>query len=360
MKLKNLAIYIISATVVLGILFVIISNVLSGEKYTKTNFALNTYTSITAYGSNAEQAAISASDEVSRIEAKMSAHLESSELFALNSAPSNTPVTVSDELFEIIDSALEFSLLTNGLFDITVKPLTDAWSISSNPRVPSDDEIISVLDVVGYENIILDPDKKTVTFTKEGTKLDLGAIAKGYAADKAVEKLTSFGCTKALVDLGGNICIIGDNLKPSDVWLNDYFAQNIKKPWRVGIQTPFAPSGSYCITLVVYPSSPISIVTSGAYERNFTENGFFYHHIINPRTGYPHNGEADSVTIIGESSMVADALSTSAYMMDIPSALSFVKNFGYDCIIIDKNKKVFTTLEKECVIINDDQYSFAN
>ncbi len=362
MKLKNLTSYIIFAMIAAIVLFFVYTNMQSGEKHTKTNFALNTYTSITAYGHGAKDAAENASKAVSDVESKMSAYLPASELAILNaSAKKDVPIHVSDELFEVIKTAYKFSEITDGLFDITIKPITDLWAISSNPRVPSESEISQSLKSVGYKNIVLDEKEKTITFLKDNMCIDLGAIAKGYAADKAVSVLANAGYTKALVDLGGNICLVGENLDTTDVLLNTYFGQNIKKPWRVGIQTPFSASGAYCVTLIVDSSNaPVSVVTSGAYERNFTQDGKLYHHILNPHTGYPHNGEIDSVTIIGKSSMEADALSTSAYMMDISDALSLVRECGYDALIIDKDKKIHTTLDKNSVIINDNAYSFAD
>lgn len=361
MKLKNLKAYIIFATLTAAVLFFFFTALQSGTKHTRTSFALNTYTSITAYGTNADTATNNAVSAVNEVEQKMSAYIPSAELAVLNSsAKKGVPYKVSDELFCVIQKAYEFSVLTDGLFDITVKPITDLWSIASNPRVPSDDELSYALESVGYESLILNEDEKTVTFLKEGMQLDLGAIAKGYAADRAVETLISDSCQKALIDLGGNICVIGENLTATDTLLNTYFGQSIKKPWRIGIQTPFSSSGAHCVTLLIDSSdAPVSIVTSGAYERNFTENGRLYHHIIDPRTGYPFDGAIDSVTIVGKSSTAADALSTSAYMMDIPSALALVKGYGYDALIIDKGKKIHTTMDVGSVIINDDAYAFA-
>lgn len=361
MKLKHLKSYIIFAVLAIIALFFCYTNLQSGANHTRTSFALNTYTSITAYGANADVSTKNAVSAVSEVEQKMSAYIPLSELATLNSsAKTGVPYKVSDELFGIIQQAREFSALTDGLFNITIKPITDLWAIASNPRVPSDDEISQALESVGYESLVLNESEKTVTFLKDGMQLDLGAIAKGYAADKAVASLVANGCQKALVDLGGNICVIGENLTPTDTLLNTYFGQSIQKPWRVGIQTPFANSGAHCVTLLIDSSdAPVSIVTSGAYERNFTQNGKLYHHITDPRTGYPFDGVADSVTIIGKSSMVADALSTSAYMMDIQSALSLVKSYGYDALIIDKSKKIHTTMDIGSVIINDNAYSFA-
>ena len=363
MKLKNLTTYIISAILIFAVLYIALSNLFFGQKHTKSSFALNTYTTITTYGSKAKNAAACAEGEVSGMEQRLSAYIDSSEVSFVNSIQTkDTPIQISDELFYIIKTALRYSELSGGLFDITLKPVSDLWSISQNPRVPHQSELDEALEHTGYENIVLNEQDKTITFLKDGMQLDLGAIAKGYGADLACESILKSGCQKAIVDLGGNICLIGKNTTALGAFWDKYFNTNSAKPWRVGIQTPFAPSGTSCavISLDTQSISKLSVVTSGAYERSFTENGVLYHHIIDPRTGYPYNGSIESVTIIAPSSMEADALSTSSFMMDIDDALKLVKECGYDALIIDKNKKIHTTLDKSSVEIVDKSYSFAN
>lgn len=361
MKLKNLTKYIIAAIIIAGVLYTIITNLYTGAKHTTTSFALNTYTSITAYGKNGAVASENAKNEVSEVEKSFSAYVDTSEISKINNIKTkDVPIKVSDELFYIIKTAQKYSDMSDGMFDITLKPVLDLWSISRNPRVPSVEEINDALLRTGYKNIVLDEENKTITFLKDGMALDLGAIAKGYAADRACDALYSAGCEKALVDLGGNICVMGENVTPGEKLVNRFFGANKKGEWTIGIQTPFASSGSYCAIVSICASDKTSVVTSGAYERNFTEDGILYHHIFNPKTGYPHNGEVDSVTIIGQSSMEADVLSTSAFILDIDSAIKLVKECGYDAVIIDKNKKIHTTLDKGNVEIVDSLYSFAN
>lgn len=363
MKLKNLTTYIISAILVFAVLYIAAGNLFSGQKNTKTSFALNTYTTITAYGNGSKNAIQAAASDVAGVEARLSAYIDSSEVSFVNAVQTkNTPIHISDELFYIIKTALDYSNLSGGLFDITLKPVSDLWSFSQNPHLPSQSEIDNALAHTGYKNIILNEQDKTITFLKDGMQLDLGAIAKGYSADLASEAFLKSGVSKAIVDLGGNICLVGKNKSSFGAFWDKHFKTNSSKPWRIGIQTPFAPSGTSCavISLKGENNSKTSIVTSGSYERNFTENGVLYHHILDPKTGYPYNGDIESVTIIGESSMHCDALSTSLFMMDISSALTLVKKHGYDALIIDKNKKIHTTLDKSSVEIIDNSYSFSN
>lgn len=354
MKLKNLTLYIIAAMIVFGIIYFGVNALISGH-HTETSFALDTYINITTYKTGSDDAK-QATALVDEIEQKMSAYIPDSEVSELNaSAKKDTAIRVSDELFEILKTAYEYSEITDGLFDITIKPVTDLWSISKNPRVPSEKEISKALESVGYKYMLLNETDKTVTFLKDNMQIDLGAIAKGYSADRVVEFLRLKG-RRALIDLGGNISIIGENRNSKN-----FFTKTVS-PWRIGIQTPFAPEGEYCliVSVSVLENETVSVVTSGAYERNFEQDGILYHHIFDPTTGHPFNGEAESVTIIGEKSMQADALSTSAYMMKPQKAMNMVRLRGYDCIIIDKNKKIHTTLDKSRIEIVDENYFFAD
>lgn len=363
MKLKNLTLYIISTIIAFALIFTILSNYFEGVKNTDTSFSLNTYTTISVYGKNSKDAVQKASAAITDVENQFSAYITTSEVSKINSIQKkDTKIAVSNELFNIIKTAYKYHEQSGGLFDITLKPVSDLWSISSRPRVPTKNEVDDALLNTGFKNIVLNEDDKTICFLKDNMQLDLGAIAKGYAADIITREILNSGCKKAIIDLGGNISVIGNNNSAFDNMLNKFFNQNISKPWRVGIQKPFSQSGSLCAVINVSCTQDTSksIVTSGAYERCFEQDGILYHHIIDPKTGYPFSSVADSVTIIGESSMDADALSTSAFMMDISDALSLVKNCGYDAVIIDKNKKIHTTLDKSSVEIVDSSYSFAN
>lgn len=361
MKFRHTTKYIAAAVLLLAVLSVFLRIMQEGHAQKKSAFALNTYVSVTTYGADgaASDAAI---EKIYETESRFSAYLDKSEIAYINStAQKNVPIKVSGELFNIIKTALDYSQQSGGKFDITLKPVSDLWGFNSNPRVPSGDEITAALACTGYKNIVLDEKNETITFLKDGMQLDLGGIAKGFAADKTAQVLFEHSVGKALADLGGNILILGTNNSPADNLQNSWLGHNINRTWRVGIQTPFAPTGSYMAILELQNDAgrALNVVTSGAYERNFSQNGILYHHIIDPFTGYPCGGDIDSVTVIGASSMNADALSTSIFMMDTDNGISLAHSCGYDVFIIDKNKKIHTTLDKGCVEITDDAYSFA-
>ena len=363
MKLKNLTKYLIAAAVLIAVLCGFLTLSQSGVSTKKSVFALNTYTSVTTYGAGGSTAADAATEKIYAVEEQFSAYLDTSEVAYVNSiGQKDVPIPVSDALFSVLKAALTYSEQTGGRFDITLKPITDLWAFSSaNPRVPAETELAAALARTGCQNVVLDEVNKTVTFLKDGMQLDLGGIAKGYAADEVAKTLADSGCDKALVDLGGNILLLGQNNAPWDNFCNNWLSQDINRAWRVGIQTPFAPAGSYLAVISIQnvPGGWTSVVTSGAYERNFTQDGVLYHHIIDPATGYPYRGIADSVTVIGARSMDADALSTSIFMMDIEAGLALAREHGYDVLIVDKNKKIHTTLDKSRVELTNPAYSFA-
>ena len=279
------------------------------KSYTESAFLLDTYISVTVY-QNHRDAAKKAIERVEKIEKMLSAFRAESEVSKINSAKSGVPVSVSDECFSLISRALFMSEQTDGAFDITIKPVMDLWGFGKKPGVPEKKALEKALGSVGYKNILLDSEKHTVTLLKEGMKVDLGGIAKGYAADCAVSVLKEAGVNSACLDFGGNVVTVGE----MPLGLIDRI-KNGKgtRPFTVGIQDPKGARGNIKTTYTP-SSSPCAVVTSGGYERSFQENGTTYHHIIDPKTGYQPKNKIASVTVIAESSETADALSTALFV----------------------------------------------
>ena len=295
------------------------------KEYQTREFALDTVISINARGKNAELAANKAMEEIHRIDFMLNAYSEKSEIYAVNTAKSGTPVKVSDEVFNLIKLAGEISEKTDGAFDISIKPLADLWDIKSeNPKVPSDSAVKEKLAYADYKKVILDENERTVTLAADGMSIDLGGIAKGYAADRAAAVLKKYKIKGALVDLGGNIYAVGR-----------------KSPfhkWSIGIQTPFKQRGEY---FKIYAAENTSVVTSGAYERCFEKNGRIYHHILNPKTGYPAESGIKSATVICDNSAMADALSTAVFVLGSGKAEKVAKAFdGIKIIILTEDGTV--------------------
>ncbi len=258
-----------------------------------TDYAMNTTVSIDVTALRAKELAERAVEEIKFLDSLMSATDPRSDVYKLNHADAGTYVKVSPEVFELLIRCHEISEKTDGAFDITVAPLCDLWNVgSADPSVPPKDKIEEALALTDYKQVLLNPLDKTVALGKEGMSITLGAIAKGFAADRVCQILRDGGAREAVIDLGGNIYILG-------------------REKTVGIQTPFALRGEYFDKVTVCDKA---VVTSGPYERYFKKDGRIYHHIIDPFTGYPASIERGSATVIAENSALADALSTAVFI----------------------------------------------
>ena len=203
----------------------------------------------------------------------------------------------------VLQKALDFALMSDGVFDPTVGPLVNLWNINSETVssdfhvIPSEEDVKTALSLVDFRDVVMEDG--SVFLKRKGMALDLGGIAKGYAADEVVRILSEKGVKRAVINLGGNVYVYGK--------------KSSGEPWRVGIKNPYAPYGEPIFTLALEESA--SVVTSGAYERSFKQNGIFYHHIIDTTTGYPCEVKCGSVTVVGKSSLESDALSTIAFIL---------------------------------------------
>jgi FAD:protein FMN transferase len=247
---------------------------------------LGTYVVITAQGDNQDQAISAAFDEVKRIDGLMSLHRADSELSRLNA---RSIKVVSEELFHVLAKAQEISRLTEGSFDVTIRPVAEAWGfVDKHYHVPSQAELAVALSKVGYRFVRLDPARRSVEFTREGVTIDLGGIAKGYAVDCAIEKLRSMGISNAMVRAGGDLRVLGE--------------------WPVQIEDPEKRGERTTITL-----SDAAISTSGNYENYFKVDGKRYGHILNPRTGMPVENVV-ACTVTAPTCMESDALATALFV----------------------------------------------
>jgi thiamine biosynthesis lipoprotein len=262
---------------------------------------------------------------VSFYENKLSKNIATSELTKINLNSGIAPVRVSEDTFFLVKKSIYYSDITNGLFDISIGPLVKLWGIGTETAtIPDKYELESAIALVNYKDI--DIQKNNFVFLKK-TKmsLDMGAIAKGFIAEKVKEFLKNEGVKSAIINLGGNIVLLGN--KPD------------KTSFTIGLQDPFNIRGFYFGTV---KTSDISIVTSGVYERYLEKDGIKYHHIINPKTGLPVDNEIMSITVITADSTDADALSTSLFMLGLENALAFTEALeNTEVIIVTKDKKIF-------------------
>lgn len=273
----------------------------------KSSFKLNTVVSITLYDSEDERIIDEAFQLCDYYENLLSRTKKESEIYQLNEKAHNS-YTVSDETKELLTKGFLYSQLSDGAFDLTLEPLTSLWNFgSSEERLPSPDEIKEALTHIGYQYLKLDGN--TITFEKDGMGIDLGAIAKGYIADKIKEFLVSKGVNSAIINLGGNILCVGE--KPDG------------SAFKVGIQKPFKDRNE---TIAVIEIRDLTVVSSGIYERFFTVDGKNYHHILNPSTGYPYENDLTSVTIVTKESVDGDALSTTCFALGLEKGMKLIES----------------------------------
>jgi len=295
--------------------------------YEKTFNALGTINTITAYGKKGKDAIEAAYKRVLEIEDRMSAFKDGSDVMKINRSAGIEPKKINADTFNLLNRSLEFSNSSKGAFDITIRPLTSLWGFGKKLNyLPKKEEIDEVLPLVNYRELFLDEENCTAYLKRKGQAIDLGGIAKGYAADEVKRILLQYRIKDALINLGGNIVVLGHNPEG--------------QPWRIGIQNPFAATGHYIGTV---KTTNRTIVTSGSNEQFFIKDGIRYHHIINPRTGYPINNGLLSVTVICQSSTDADALTTALFVSDVVDAIPLLKSINAEGIFVMENQDVFVT-----------------
>ena len=298
------------------------------EKAERETYKLGTVVHITVYG--ADKAKLvkeldAAVAEISRYENLFSVNIASSEISKIN-ADAARKTNVGGETAAIISDALRMARETGGAFDPTIEPIVKLWAIGTDhPRVPGAGEIKKYLPYVDYRKISVNGEAVS---KGAGQKIDLGGIAKGWIADRLAEKLRAAGVRSALIDLGGNISVVGKSPE--------------RRAWRLGLQRPSRPRGEY---FAVVSAEDSSVVTSGPYERFFEKDGVTYHHIFDPKTGRPANSDLASVSIVSKNSAEADALCTALFVMGREAAEKFLLAHGdIRCAIVTKDlKKVYVT-----------------
>jgi len=282
----------------------------------------------------AQKASLQAFQEIRRIEQLMSPWIETSDVSRLSRSSGKEWAKVSPETFEVIQRVQKISELSDGAFDITIAPLLPLWRKARETGVPPpSEEVKKVLDLVNFRNLLIRPDGK-VFLKKKGMAIDLGGIAKGYAVDRAFGILASLGYKNLIINAGGDLRTKG-------------FKNN--QPWSIGIQHPRSAEKVMATVSV----SDSAIATSGDYEKYFLHQGKRYHHILNPKTGFPADG-CQSVTILSKEGMMADALATAVFVLGTEKGYTLCQRLeGVECLIVDREgKAVMTPGLKERISFN--------
>jgi thiamine biosynthesis lipoprotein len=290
--------------------------------------ALGTENEILALGEQSEQAVLAAEARIREIDDEMSAFKPDSAVCRISASAGLRPEKVGGDVLTVLECAREISSLSGGAFDITVRPATKLWNFSHQERIPPPSEIRSLLDsgVIDWRGVAADRRTGTAYLRRRGASLDLGGIAKGYAADEAARILKEYGVRDAMLNLGGNILALGRS--------------EGGRPWQVGVQNPLSVRGESALSL---PIESESVVTSGVNEQFFIRDGVRYHHLLDPRTAFPAQSGLLSATVLAPSSMRADALSTAAFVLGPEKGAQLVQKVGARAVFILENGKIYAT-----------------
>lgn len=349
--LKKIIAILLSGCVLTGVLG---SCAWSGnQSYEKSRLVMDTLITLSASGVNAQKAVEESFQRLEEIENMASSTITTSDVSNINNASGSSYVQVHPEILKMIETSIEYSEQSDGAFDITIGPLINLWGIGTeNQRLPSYEEIQAKLALVGYENILINENDSSVMLSKQGMAIDLGGIAKGFATDEVRKIYEKYEIRDGLIFMGSStIYSLGHNKEG--------------KPWAIGIANPRdLNSDNYFGVLRI---SDEALSTSGDYERYFIQDGKRYHHIIDPKTGYPvDNGVMSDTIVIDDSvtdnSMLSDILSTTVFALGAEEGLRLVESLsGVSCSITTTDYKVFTSKGFQTRLENlNEKYEFAN
>ncbi len=256
-------------------------------------------------------------EELHRIDNLMSTWKPESEISRINSGAAKVPVPAGEELRSLIKQAQTISEHTRGAFDITYASVGFLYDYRERVR-PDDTAVAGALESVDYRLVTVDDDAGTVSYAREGVRIDLGGIAKGYAVERGIVILRKRGVEHALVSAGGDTRVLGSRLG---------------RPWRVGIRDPRRDGEM----VALLPLTDEAISTSGDYERYFEAEGERYHHIINPGTGQSASS-VRSATVVGPDGTLTDALSTSVFVLGVADGLAVINGLdGFEAVVVDSD-----------------------
>lgn len=304
--------------------------------YQETTVKMDTNINLRAFGSNAKPAVEESMKRLDEIEKMASTDLEGSDVWKINNSAGKEYVKVHPEIIKMLQASQRYSKLSGGAWDVTVGPLIKLWHIGTGEEVvPSDAEIKTLLPLVGYDKLSINEGESSVKLQKPGMSIDLGGIAKGFAADEVMKIYKKYNIENGLIDLGGStIFAIGKNVTKAS-------------PWSIGIQHPRLQRGEDYLGIIKISNEALS--TSGDYERYFIKDGKRYHHILNPATGYPaSNGViSDTIVIKGDvedANMQADMLTTTVFVSGVDKGMQIIESMpGIECAITTEDKKIYTS-----------------
>jgi thiamine biosynthesis lipoprotein len=288
-------------------------------------FQLDTIITIKLYGEEDSSLIDDSFSRIEELEKMLSVHLEGSDLAKVREEAGYSAVKVHPETMEVMEAAIQYAEFSEGLFDPTAGPLIELWGIDPpEGHVATEDELAEILPLIDYQKVLVDGEAGTIYLQDEKMIADLGAIAKGFIADKVKEQLVDAGVTSGIINLGGNVLLVGGKPDGSD--------------FRIGVQDPDSLRGEY---LGIVSLKDESIVTSGDYERFFEADGKKYHHILDPYTGFPAENSLRSVTIISPNSTDGDALSTTCFLLGLDKGIKLIRRMpSIDAIFVTEDDQM--------------------
>lgn len=312
-----------------------------------TKFLMGTVCTIKIYNKHKEHALNAGFNRIATLAKETTVNQKGSEIDKINQNAGIKSIKVTPTIYKMCKYAYYYSKISEGTFDFTIGPITSLWRIGfPDAHKPKESTIKKRLQLINYRNVEFNDQKQTIFLKKRGMKLDLGGMAKGFISDEVLKVLKKEGVTSAIIDLGGNVYVLGN----SPINENN---------WTVGIQDPKAARGTAIGSL---PERNATAVTSGIYERYLKINNKIYSHLMNPKTGYPCQNNLLSVTIIAKHSKTGDGLSTAVFNRGLKKGYKYIENKpDTEAIFITKKKKVYLTsgLKNKFKLFSDSGYHLA-
>lgn len=325
----------------------------SNQPYTQTATMMDTVINLRATGPNAKAAVDEGMKKIDELDKMASTTITTSDVYKINAAAGKDYVKVHPEILKMVDFARKYEDLSNGAFDIAIGPIVNLWGIGTDhEKLPSDSEIKALLPLLNYKDVIVDDANSSIKLEKPGMSIDLGGIAKGFAADEVLKIYNKYGIKNGLINLGSSsIYALGTN------------ASN--NPWAIGLKNPRDDKSTNYLGIIRISNQALS--TSGDYERYFIKDGVRYFHEFDPNTGYPTKSGVMSVTLIIDSgvpdaSMLADTLTKTCFMLGPEKGMQIVDSIpGVSSEVTTTDHTVYTSKEFKKYFSNlNASYKLAN
>ena len=314
------------------------------QSYECTNYAMGTYVQQTVYGKNAQQAAKAAAQKIGELENLISWRLSDSDISKLNQASGSDWISIDSRTAAILQKSLDVAEKSNGALDPTILPISSLWDFGGeNQHLPSKEEIQKYLKYVNYHDLRVNMQESTASLKMHYMAVDLGAVGKGAACDEAVTAYKQAGADSGIIAVGGSIGVFG--------------TKEDGTPWNIAVRDPHSTEAqSTSLGAIDLRSGYVS--TSGTYEKHFTKDGVTYHHLLNPKTGYPENNGLVSVTVVCDNGALSDALSTACFVLGREKGTELLKKYNAGGIFITTDNKVYVTQNMESTFkLSDQKYS---